>query len=116
MGQALLDATTSPRSPARTTSSGRLFDDLKKRGLWDGTFVLALADHGEAFGEHGGITHGTYCYETTLHVPLIARWPASAGGRRAGTRSREARQRDGRRADAGGGARARARRSRASTG
>src|SRR6185503_9303787 len=50
---------------------GRLFDDLRARGLLERTFVLALADHGEAFGEHGELTHGTYCYETTLHVPLI---------------------------------------------
>jgi len=68
---------------------GRLFDDLRARGLFDETFVLALADHGEAFGEHGEVTHGTYCYETTLHVPLIARWPGKTADRRAGTRSRE---------------------------
>jgi arylsulfatase A-like enzyme len=68
---------------------GRLFDDLRARGLLEQTFVLALADHGEAFGEHGELTHGTYCYETTLHVPLIARWPAHSGTRPVGSRSRE---------------------------
>jgi arylsulfatase A-like enzyme len=50
---------------------GRLFDDLKKRGLWDGTFVLALADHGEAFGERGVYTRDVLL-QTTLRVPLIA--------------------------------------------
>jgi len=68
---------------------GRLFDALRTRGLWDETFVLALADHGEAFGEHGEVTHGTYCYETTLHIPWIARWPADARPRGAGTRTDE---------------------------
>ncbi len=68
---------------------GRLLDDLRARGLYEQTFVLALADHGEAFGEHGEITHGTYCYETTLRIPLIARWPPDTGTRAAGTRSRE---------------------------
>jgi arylsulfatase A-like enzyme len=68
---------------------GRLFDGLRARGLWDETFVLALADHGEAFGEHGELAHGTYCYETTLHVPLIARWPSGARARAPGERSRE---------------------------
>ena len=68
---------------------GRLLDDLRARGLYERTFVLALADHGEAFGEHGEIGHGTFCYETTLRIPLIARWPRDAGGRTPGTRSRE---------------------------
>ena len=58
---------------------GRLLDDLRARGLYEETFVLALADHGEAFGEHGEIGHGTFCYEATLHIPLIARWPAGGG-------------------------------------
>jgi len=30
------------------------------------------ADHGEAFGEHGGFEHGKTLYEEILHVPLIA--------------------------------------------
>jgi len=68
---------------------GRLLDDLRARGLYQRIFVLALADHGEAFGEHGEIGHGTFCYETTLRIPLIARWPAGTGEKPAGTRSRE---------------------------
>jgi arylsulfatase A-like enzyme len=68
---------------------GRLFEALRARGLWDETFVLALADHGEAFGEHGEFTHGTYVYESTLHIPFLARWPASAAERRVGERSGE---------------------------
>jgi choline-sulfatase len=68
---------------------GRLFAALRERGLWDETFVLALADHGEAFGEHGEVTHGTFVYETTLAIPLVARWPLGARPRGAGTRSDE---------------------------
>jgi arylsulfatase A-like enzyme len=68
---------------------GRLLDDLRLRGLHDETFVLVLADHGEAFGEHGEIGHGSFCYEPTLRIPLIARWPAGAGGRAPGTRTNE---------------------------
>lgn len=33
-------------------------------------FVIA-ADHGEAFGEHGEISHSVFTYDTTLRVPLI---------------------------------------------
>jgi choline-sulfatase len=68
---------------------GRLLAALRERGLYEETFVLALADHGEAFGEHGEVTHGTFVYETTLRIPLIARWPASARPRGGGTRSQE---------------------------
>jgi arylsulfatase A-like enzyme/Tfp pilus assembly protein PilF len=33
-------------------------------------FVIA-ADHGEAFGEHGEISHSVFTYDTTLRIPLI---------------------------------------------
>jgi len=68
---------------------GRLFAELATRGLWDETFVLALADHGEAFGEHGEVTHGTFVYRPTLQIPFLARWPAATPARRAGERSDE---------------------------
>jgi arylsulfatase A-like enzyme len=68
---------------------GRLFAALRARASWDETFVLALSDHGEAFGEHGEVSHGVYCYQTTLRIPWIARWPASARTRAPGTRTDE---------------------------
>jgi hypothetical protein len=40
--------------------------------------LLVSADHGEAFGEHGGFTHGKSLYEELLHVPLLARSPRFA--------------------------------------
>jgi len=33
--------------------------------------VVFTADHGEALGDHGEQTHGLFCYEATLHVPLV---------------------------------------------
>jgi tetratricopeptide (TPR) repeat protein len=66
---------------------GRLFETLRSSGRFDETFIVALADHGEAFGEHGEVTHGTFCYETTLHIPLLARWPKSSPARRTGVSS-----------------------------
>ncbi|MFN0006791.1 MAG: sulfatase-like hydrolase/transferase [Planctomycetota bacterium] len=62
---------------------GRLFDALRKQDLFERTAVLAVADHGEAFGEHGESTHGTYCYEPTLRVPLVLRLPGGQRGVRA---------------------------------
>lgn len=39
------------------------------------TLVILTSDHGEGLGEHGESTHGTFAYESTLHVPLIFRLP-----------------------------------------
>ena len=32
---------------------------------------IVTADHGEARGDHGELTHGLFAYEATLHVPLM---------------------------------------------
>jgi len=52
---------------------GVLFDDLRKRGLWDQTLVVLTADHGEEFHEHGGWWHGTTLYDEQVHVPLLVK-------------------------------------------
>ncbi|HVT58413.1 MAG TPA: sulfatase-like hydrolase/transferase [Thermoanaerobaculia bacterium] len=33
--------------------------------------IAVTADHGEALGEHGELTHGLFAYEATLKVPLL---------------------------------------------
>lgn len=43
------------------------------------TLVILTSDHGEGLGEHGESTHGTFAYESTLHVPLIFRLPGVQG-------------------------------------
>jgi arylsulfatase A-like enzyme/cytochrome c-type biogenesis protein CcmH/NrfG len=35
------------------------------------TLIVIAGDHGEAFGEHGEVSHSVFTYDTTLHVPLI---------------------------------------------
>jgi choline-sulfatase len=45
------------------------------------TLVVAAADHGEAFGEHGEISHSLFTYDTTLRVPLMLAGGPFAGGR-----------------------------------
>ncbi len=51
---------------------GKLLDELGRRGVLDRTWLIVTADHGESFGEHGGVfCHGTSLYETELHVPLV---------------------------------------------
>jgi arylsulfatase A-like enzyme/Flp pilus assembly protein TadD len=39
------------------------------------TIIALVADHGEALGEHGELTHGLLLYEPTLHVPMIIAAP-----------------------------------------
>jgi arylsulfatase A-like enzyme len=58
---------------------GRVLEGLGNEA--DATIVVVTADHGEAFGEHGELTHSLFVYDTTLHVPLIVAGP----GVRAGT-------------------------------
>ena len=50
---------------------GDLFSALEKTGFLDNAVVIITADHGEEFGEHGGVLHGGKLYEELLHVPLI---------------------------------------------
>jgi choline-sulfatase len=53
--------------------AGRLLSALGERA--GTTLVVATADHGEAFGEHGEIGHSIFVYDTTLRVPLIFKGP-----------------------------------------
>ena len=39
------------------------------------TLVVVASDHGEAFGEHGEVSHSLFVYDTTLRVPLIMAGP-----------------------------------------
>ena len=39
------------------------------------TLVVLTADHGEALGDHGELTHGFFVYESTLRVPLVLSAP-----------------------------------------
>jgi arylsulfatase A-like enzyme/Flp pilus assembly protein TadD len=43
--------------------------------------VVVTADHGEALGEHGELTHGLFAYEATLKVPLVVWGPGVETGR-----------------------------------
>jgi arylsulfatase A-like enzyme/Flp pilus assembly protein TadD len=41
--------------------------------------LVVTADHGEARGDHGELTHGLFAYEPTLHVPLLIWCPDLVG-------------------------------------
>ena len=54
---------------------GRFFARLRRAGALDHTLTIVTADHGEALGEHGEMTHTLFAYDTTLRVPLIIAGP-----------------------------------------
>jgi len=57
---------------------GRLIDALGDSR--HDTLIVAAADHGEAFGEHGEISHSVFTYDTTLRVPLLVAGPGVPAG------------------------------------
>jgi arylsulfatase A-like enzyme/Tfp pilus assembly protein PilF len=62
---------------------GRLISILREKDLFTGSVIAVMADHGEAFGEHGEQYHGVFVYDETIRVPLVVKLP---GGRFAGDR------------------------------
>ena len=56
----------------------RLLVYLKERGLYDDTIIVLTSDHGEEFGEHGGVGRHFYTlYDELLKVPFILKMPGS---------------------------------------
>ena len=53
---------------------GRLFDELRERGLFEDALIVVTSDHGESLGERGIIGHGGL-YPEQLMVPLILKTP-----------------------------------------
>ncbi|MGA1825002.1 MAG: tetratricopeptide repeat protein [bacterium] len=54
---------------------GELFTTMEKLGIYDTTLICFTADHGESINEHGEPSHAIFIYDSTLHVPLIFRYP-----------------------------------------
>lgn len=63
----------------------RLLRHLESKGLAKHTLVAVTSDHGEEFGEHGGVLHGRTQFEELIHVPLIMRGPGLPAGARVPT-------------------------------
>ena len=59
---------------------GRLLQTFKDAGRYDDALIVILADHGEAFNEHGLFLHTRWLFEEFIHVPLVMKWPASVTG------------------------------------
>jgi choline-sulfatase len=64
----------------------KLLAGLRTHGLSDSSLIAVMADHGEAFGEHGENHHGIFLYDETIHVPLLLKVPGQRSARRVETR------------------------------
>jgi len=54
---------------------GEMIKRLESEGLKENTIIIIVSDHGEEFGEHGGIGHSVTLYEEVLHIPMLWMWP-----------------------------------------
>jgi arylsulfatase A-like enzyme len=54
---------------------GQIVGHLKKLGIYDDTLIVVVADHGDAFYEHGTYAHGHAPYEELVRVPLVIKLP-----------------------------------------
>ena len=48
-----------------------LFSELRRLDVLDDTMVVITSDHGEEFGEHGGLGHAKSVYDEVLRIPLL---------------------------------------------
>lgn len=48
---------------------------LEQSGRWDNTILVVTSDHGQTFGEHGSLFHGSKLWDPLLRVPLWIRVP-----------------------------------------
>lgn len=60
---------------------GRLLDGLEERGLLQDAIVILTADHGEALGAHGELSHSLLLHAETTRVPLVVVAPEFGTGR-----------------------------------
>jgi len=58
---------------------GVILDELKSRGLYENTLIIAVGDHGEGLGDHGEVFHALWTYDSTLKVPFIISDPGTRG-------------------------------------
>jgi arylsulfatase len=60
---------------------GMLISFLRKQGLYDGSAIVFVSDHGESLGEHDFyFEHGWFAYEPSLRVPLMIKQPGQTKG------------------------------------
>jgi arylsulfatase A-like enzyme len=61
---------------------GCLLTELKARGLYDQSWIVLLADHGEMNGRTGLVDKGVYLNPIVIGTPLVVKPPRDAGAAR----------------------------------
>lgn len=59
---------------------GELVGELQDAGDYEDTLLVIVGDHGDAFEEHGRLTHGHTPHEELVRVPWVVRTPNEVGG------------------------------------
>jgi arylsulfatase A-like enzyme len=57
---------------------GRVFERLRRFGLYERALIVLASDHGEEFWEHGRYEHGHTLYDEVLRVPLLIKLPGAS--------------------------------------
>jgi len=63
---------------------GGLFTELRRRGLYDSSWIVFLADHGEMNGELALVDKGAYLHPRAVRAPLMIKAPKNASMPRRG--------------------------------
>ncbi len=58
----------------------RLFQEMKRLGIFENALVVVTSDHGEEFLDHGQWEHQKTLYEEQLRIPLIVKLPNGKEG------------------------------------
>ena len=62
---------------------GEVVKTLKEQNLYDDTWIVFTADHGDMAGAHGYISKGSYMYDEIYRIPLIVKPAGTAAPFRA---------------------------------
>ncbi|MEJ5165783.1 MAG: sulfatase [Thermoanaerobaculia bacterium] len=60
----------------------KFFQKLEEFGFFKKYILILTSDHGEEFGEHGGLLHRDLLYEEIIHIPLIITGTGISKGKR----------------------------------
>ena len=59
---------------------GKLFEDLRARGLYDDLMIVVSADHGESMDDHAFYFRHGIVYDSAIRVPLLIKMPKQQHG------------------------------------
>ena len=58
----------------------QLFEIFARKGILNDSTIIVTTDHGDEFGDHGGLSHDGKFYSELVHVPLLIVNPPECAG------------------------------------